>query len=39
LKKAVWVFDNVVYKERGDRSQTLDKFKKRLEKANKKNYR
>jgi len=36
LKKAVWVFDNVVYKERGDRSQTLDKFKKRLEKANKK---
>jgi len=36
LKKAVWVFDNVVYKERGDRSQMLDKFKKRLEKANKK---
>ena len=36
LKKAVWVFENVVYKERGDRSQKLDKFKKRLEKANKK---
>ncbi|OIP71886.1 hypothetical protein AUK42_02945 [Candidatus Atribacteria bacterium CG2_30_33_13] len=36
LKKAVWVFDNVIYKERGDRSQMLDKFKKRLEKANKK---
>ncbi len=36
LKKAVWVFENVVYKEQGDRSQKLDKFKKRLEKANKK---
>ena len=36
LKKAVWVFENVVYKERGDRLQKLDKFKKRLEKANKK---
>ncbi len=36
LKKAVWVFENVVCKERGDRSQKLDKFKKRLEKANKK---
>lgn len=36
LKKAVWVFENVVYKERGDMSQKLDKFKKRLEKANKK---
>jgi len=36
LEKAVWVFENVVYKERDDRSQKLDKFKKRLEKANKK---
>jgi len=36
LKKAIWVFENVVYKQRGDRSQKLDKFKKRLEKANKK---
>lgn len=36
LKKAVWAFENVVYKERDDRSQKLDKFKKRLEKANKK---
>lgn len=36
LKKAVWVFENVVYKERGDMLQKLDKFKKRLEKANKK---
>ena len=36
LKKAVWLFENVVYKERDNRSQKLDKFKKRLEKANKK---
>ena len=36
LKKAIWVFEDVVYKERGDRSQKPDKFKKRLEKANKK---
>ena len=36
LEKAVWVFEDVVYKERDDRSQKLDKFKKRLEKANKK---
>jgi tetratricopeptide (TPR) repeat protein len=36
LKKAIWVFENIVYKERGDRSQKPDKFKKRLEKVNKK---
>ena len=36
LKKAIWVFENIVYKERGDRSQRPDKFMKRLEKANKK---
>jgi tetratricopeptide (TPR) repeat protein len=36
LKKAIWVFENIVYKERGDRSQKPDKFMKRLEKANKK---
>jgi len=36
LKKAIWVFENVVYEERGDRLQKLDKFEKRLEKANKK---
>ena len=36
LKKAIWVFENIVYKEQGDRSQRPDKFMKRLEKANKK---
>jgi len=36
LKKAIWVFENVVCKDRGDRSQKPNKFKKRLEKANKK---
>jgi len=36
LKKAIWVFENIVYKELGDRSQRPDKFMKRLEKANKK---
>jgi len=36
LEKAVWVFENIVYKGRSDRLPKLDKFKKRLEKANKK---
>ena len=36
LKKAVWVFENIVYKDRSDRFPKLDRFKKRLEKANKK---
>jgi len=36
LEKAVWVFENIVYKDRSDRLPKLDKFKKRLEKANKK---
>jgi len=36
LEKAVWVFENIVYKGRSDRSPKLDRFKKRLEKANKK---
>lgn len=39
LKTAFLVFENVVYKERSDSSQKLDKFKKRLEKANKKKLR
>ena len=34
LKKAVWVFENIVYKGRSDRLPKLDRFKKRLEKAN-----
>ncbi len=33
LEKAVWVFENVVYKGRGDRIPKLEKFKKRLEKT------
>ena len=36
LKKAVWVFENIVYKDRSDRFPKLDRFKKRLEKANNK---
>jgi len=36
LEKAVWVFENIVYKDRSDRLPKLDRFKKRLEKANKK---
>jgi len=36
LITAVWVFENVVYKDRSDRFPKLDRFKKRLEKANKK---
>jgi len=33
LKKAVWVFENVVHQARGDRLSKLDRFKKRLQKA------
>jgi len=36
LEKAVWVFENIVYKNRSDRLPKADRFKKRLEKANKK---
>jgi len=36
LEKAVWVFENIVYKNRSDRLPKTDRFKKRLEKANKK---
>lgn len=36
LEKAVWVFESIVYKGRSDRLPKLDRFKKRLEKANKK---
>lgn len=35
LEKAVWVFENIVYKGRSDRLPKLVKFKKRLEKAKK----
>lgn len=35
LEKAVWVFKNIVYKERCDRLPKLEKFKKRLDKAKK----
>jgi tetratricopeptide (TPR) repeat protein len=33
LQKAIWVFDNVVYKWRGDRPPKLAQFKKRLARA------
>ncbi len=36
LKKAVWVFGDIVHRDRSDRFPKLDGFKKRLEKANKK---
>lgn len=32
LKKAIYVFENIVYKERGDRSPKLEKYKNRLRK-------
>lgn len=35
IQKAIWVFENIVYKERGDRLPKLEKFKKRLEKVKK----
>jgi tetratricopeptide (TPR) repeat protein len=33
LEKAIWVFENVVYKGRGDRAPKLARFKKRLARA------
>lgn len=33
LEKAIWVFENVAYKERVDRLPKLEKFEKRLEEA------
>lgn len=30
LEKAIWVFENIVFKDRGDRLPKLEKFKKRL---------
>jgi len=39
LEKAVWVFENIVYKDRSDRLPKVNRFKKRLEKANKKRLR
>lgn len=33
LEKAIWVFTQVVYSQRGDRLPKLKKFKKRLDKA------
>lgn len=33
LEKAIFVFQNIVYKYRGDRSPKLQKFEERLEKA------
>jgi len=35
LEKAIWIFENVVHQARGDRSPKLNKFKKRLQKAQK----
>lgn len=35
LEKAIWVFENVVHRDRGDRLPKLQKFKNRLEKARK----
>ncbi|MFQ6084457.1 MAG: hypothetical protein ACE5WD_14025 [Candidatus Aminicenantia bacterium] len=35
LEKAIWVFENIVYKERTDRLPKLQKFKKRLKTARK----
>lgn len=35
LEKAIWVFENIVHKERGDRLPKLQKFRKRLEAAKK----
>ncbi|WP_405130554.1 hypothetical protein MHB43_23800 [Paenibacillus sp. FSL H8-0317] len=36
LERAVYIFENEVYKDRGDRLPKLEKFKKQLEKSNKK---
>jgi len=35
LEKAIWVFENIVNKKRQDRLPKLDRFKKRLHKAQK----
>ncbi len=35
LNKAIWVFENIVHQERGDRLPKLNKFKERLQKAQK----
>lgn len=35
LEKAIMVFETFVYKDRADRLSKLEKFKKRLEQANK----
>jgi tetratricopeptide (TPR) repeat protein len=35
LEKAIWVFENIVHRERLDKWPKLEKFKKRLEKAKK----
>ncbi len=35
LEKAIWVFENKVYKNRSDRLEKLEKFKNRLAKAKK----
>ncbi len=35
LEKAVWVFENIVYQKRQDRLPKFDRFKKRLQKAQK----
>ena len=33
LEKAVYVFENIVHKDRADRQKKLDKYKEKLEKA------
>lgn len=33
LEKAIWVFENIVHKMRGDRIPKLERFKQRLEKT------
>lgn len=33
LKKAIWVFENIVSKARADKEPKLDRFKERLKKA------
>lgn len=35
LEKAIYVFENIVYRQRGDRIPKLEKFKNRLERAKK----
>ena len=33
LEKAIWVFENIVHKERGDKLPKLERFQKKLEKV------